>query len=249
MRRAFLTVVVTVFAVLSVAAPANQAMACWCNRVYTSYYYDPCVSCPAPTVTTCAAPACVSTCAAPACLTPTSCYTSSEQRCYLEPQVSYRIVTRLEPQTFYVRRAYYDPFSCCSRSYYYPATQYVERSYQVPVTSYVQRCYLEPQTVCPTPTSPAPTPANGETTGVNSRAATSQPSARKGSGLDRPVYREPVPKSNSPPKPVPMPAPQSSRPRSLTVSHSQASNPAGTRLSATAPQRGSAPGNRIVQWP
>src|SRR5262245_59891038 len=107
----------------------QQASACWCSRVYTSYYVDPCVTCSS-TATQCSIPQ-------------TNCYTSCEQRCYLEPLVACGVVTRLEPQTFYVRRSYYDPISCCQRSYYTPATQLVERAYQIPVTTYVQRCYSE----------------------------------------------------------------------------------------------------------
>jgi hypothetical protein len=246
MRRVFLTVLVAGFAVLGAVAPANQAMAGWCNRVYTSYYFDPCVSCPIPTVATCAAPACV---------TPTTCYTTSEQRCYLEPQVSYRFVTRLEPQTYYVRRAYYDPWSCCSRSYYVPATTYVERSYQVPVTSYVQRCYVEPQTVCPTPGTTAPTPlpspapATSEPSATNSRAAARLPAARN--GLDRPVYREPARKLDNPPKPVPMPSPQASRSRTLNTGRAVPADLAVTRLPASmrVPQGYGSHSNRILQSP
>src|SRR5262245_22153549 len=160
MRRLLLTTLVGSFAVLFNAVPGNRAMACWCNRVYTSYYVDPCVSCT--TVPACSTTMCCPTsgCAA------TSCYTTA-QHCYMEPQVTYRVVTRLEPQTFYVRRSYYDPFSCCDRSYYVPATQFVSHSYQVPVTTYVQRCYVESTNACPV--SPNSSGSDSDSSGGESR--------------------------------------------------------------------------------
>jgi hypothetical protein len=234
-------VFVGTFAALCVFAPASNAMACWCNRVYTSYYVDPCVSCPAPAVSSCPT---------------TSCYTTSTQRCYLEPQVSYRYVTQLEPRTYYVRRAYYDPYTCCNRSYYTPATQYVARSYQIPTTSYVQRCCWEPQSACPTSTSqPA---SNGDSNGT--RSTTPQPATRNEDGsLERPVYREDTPQKlePKPPKPVPMPSPQSSspnqallqvKPRTLTTFERPA-YPA-VRLSAgSRRQVWTPPIDRRVGWP
>src|SRR5262245_21349966 len=177
--------------------PTNQASACWCNRVYTRYYVDPCVSCSGtPQYSTLQ-----SSCQA-------SCYTACAQSCYVEPQVGYRIMTRLEPQMFYVRRSSYDPLSCSERSYYYPATQLIEREYQVPVTTYVSCCYTEPSS-CST-FEPA---RNGNQSDEDTPAP--KPAERINPELDRPIYRENVPKSD-PPKPVPMPSPQASRGRSMT---------------------------------
>jgi hypothetical protein len=216
MRALFLTLAAIVG---SGAFTSQQAAACWCNRLYTSYYVDPCVTCP--------------TASQPACSIPqANCYTACEQRCYLEPQIGYQVVTRLEPQTFFVRRSYYDPISCCQRSYYWPATQLVERAYQVPVTSYVQRCYTDPGSTSQ--------PARNGSQGESESGVQSESGDRGESGLDRPVYRESAPKPEPPPKPVPMPSPQTLRERSVT---------------AYGPRFGSPPpvmrrsGSPLVYWP
>jgi hypothetical protein len=197
----------------------NQASACWCGRVYTSYYQDPCVSCP-----TVACPTAACATASVSCGT-SDCYVPCAQRCYLEPQVASRLVTRLEPQTFYVRRSYYDPIGCCERSYYLPAVQLVERAYEVPVVSYVQRCYGEPSNG-----SSSQPVRNGYRTDRDQESPAPQPSERGGPGLDRPIYREPEPKSEpAPPKPVPMPRPQASRGQ-LIMTNSQPIRQPAARL-------------------
>lgn len=130
---------------LVVLVPARVSEACWCSRVFTRSYCDPCVSC---------APA--TRCCAPVAACPTtSCSTANVERCYYEPQTTYETRTLMTRQTSYVRRSYYDPWTCCNRSYLEPVSQWVERSYQVPVTSYVKRCSTEPVTTCMTSYAPA----------------------------------------------------------------------------------------------
>jgi hypothetical protein len=184
------------------AAIANDACACWSNRVYTRNYSDPCVTCSVPTTMRCASP-------------PT-CYTSTQQ-CNLEPQAAYRTVARVEPQFTYVRRAYYDPTSCCERYYVVPTAQYVTRYYQVPACDYVPSCVMVSHPSCPTD--------NGwSSEGDNqSKSGSSQPEPapaerEDGTQLKRPVYRESTPPTEPPPRPVPMPSPQTSRGRRVGLS-------------------------------
>ena len=129
-------------AALAVFGPARVSEACWCSRVFTRSYYDPCVSC-APVAR------CYSCAPVAACPT-TSCSTTNVERCYYEPQTIYETRTLMQPQLTYVRRSYYDPMRCCNRSYLSPVIQHVERSYQVPVKTYVKRCSTEPVTSCTT---------------------------------------------------------------------------------------------------
>src|SRR5262245_62629097 len=92
--------ILTAVAGLCIVLP-SRASACWCSRVYTSYYQDPCVTCSTSSCPTTACSTALTSCGT----SQSGCYASCEQRCYLEPQVACRVVPRLEPQTFYVRRS------------------------------------------------------------------------------------------------------------------------------------------------
>jgi len=130
---------------------ARESEACWCSRVFTRSYWDPCVSCvPA----SCRTPVAVTACPM------TSCSTSSVERCYYEPQTTYETRTLMSPQTSFVRRTYYDPVTCCNRTFLEPVTQWVERSYQVPVQGWTKRCTTEPVTTCTTSCPTGNGPAN-----------------------------------------------------------------------------------------
>ena len=134
-------------AALAVFGPARVSEACWCSRVFTRSYYDPCVSCP--TVVRSYSVPVVAACPT------TSCSMTNIERCYYEPVTTYETRTLMSPQTSYIRRSYYDPGTCCYRSYLEPVTQYVERSYQVPITTHVKRCSTEPVKTCTTTYAPA----------------------------------------------------------------------------------------------
>jgi hypothetical protein len=138
----FLRPMVLAGAALAVFSPARVSEACWCSRVFTRSYYDPCVSCPT-VVRSYSAPVVA------ACPT-TSCSTTNVERCYYEPVTTYETRTLMSPQSSFIRRSYYDPVTCCNRSYLEPVTQYVERSYQVPITTHVKRCSTEPVKTCTT---------------------------------------------------------------------------------------------------
>ena len=138
----FLRPLVLAGAALAVFAPARVSEACWCRRVFTRSYYDPCVSCP--TVVRSYSVPIVAACPT------TSCSTTNVERCYYEPVTTYETRTLMSPQTSFIRRSYYDPGTCCYRSYLEPVTRYVERSYQVPITTHMKRCSTEPVQSCTT---------------------------------------------------------------------------------------------------
>ncbi len=100
------------------------------------------------------------------------CVTQYTQRCFYQPEVSYRTQTYYEPVTSYRTSYYYEPITCtryrccydpciCGyrqvaesytsyrlRSQCCPVTNYVQRCCSVPVTTYRRCCYWEPQTCC-----------------------------------------------------------------------------------------------------
>ena len=208
-------------AALAVIGQTRESEACWCSRVFTRSYCDPCVSC-AP-VTRCCAPVAV-------CPT-TSCSTANVERCYYEPQTTYETRTLMTRQTSYVRRSYYDPWTCCNRSYLEPVSQWVERSYQVPITSYVKRCSTEPVTTCTTSYAPVAgasyyvpetrfshywspdgyhyypvyTTAPAPSCPVNGSNGSSSRGSSYGQPPDAKKSNDAAPATSKPPGPVPMP--------------------------------------------